>query len=70
MLEMLKIFVEERLANLAFRLFDRDGNDCFGYQMFVDLMEENLTPNLKKIVIKEKAAWPMRHLITKKQSRR
>jgi len=51
-------------------LFDRDGNDCFGYQMFVDIMEENLMPNLKKIVIKEKAAWPMRHLIAKKQSRR
>lgn len=54
---------------MCFRLFDREENDFFGYQIYEDILEENLIPNFKKIVKKERANWLAGHTIQNKKKK-
>ena len=57
MLEYLKLFVEQRIVIMLFKLFDRSDRGYFGFVEFEEIIDERMMPNYKKIVVRERERW-------------
>ena len=57
MLEYLKLFVEQRIVIMLFKLFDRSDKGYFGFVEFEEIIDERMMPNYKKIVVRERERW-------------